>query len=70
MFLDPNDVAVGKLARGQDNDLRWVRAGLREGMLQTQTLAMRIAQTPRLSTLEAQAAQQRLDAIKSDLAQR
>lgn len=33
MFLDPNDVAIGKMMRGDDNDLRWVHAGLQEGIL-------------------------------------
>lgn len=32
-FLDPNDAAIGKLMRGEDNDLRWCRAGMREGIL-------------------------------------
>ncbi|MCM2253745.1 MAG: hypothetical protein NDJ19_15400, partial [Ramlibacter sp.] len=30
-FLDPNDAAVSKLARGEPRDLRWVRAGLKAG---------------------------------------
>jgi hypothetical protein len=28
-FLDPNDAAVSKLARGEPRDLRWVRAGVK-----------------------------------------
>lgn len=24
---DPNDAAIGKLMRGEENDIRWVRAG-------------------------------------------
>lgn len=32
-FLDPNDAAIGKLMRGEDNDLRWCRAGISEGII-------------------------------------
>ena len=41
MFLDPNDVAIGKLMRGNDNDLCWVRAGLAESLLNAATILQR-----------------------------
>ncbi len=30
-FVDPNDIAISKMVRGSENDMRWVRAGLAEG---------------------------------------
>jgi hypothetical protein len=32
-FLDPNDAAASKLVRGAQNDLEWVGAGLKAGIL-------------------------------------
>ena len=32
-FLDPGDAAVSKLARGAENDVRWVRAALDAGIV-------------------------------------
>ncbi len=40
-FIDPNDAAIGKLMRGEDNDARWVRAGLIEGMLKADVIRER-----------------------------
>lgn len=50
-FLDPHDAAVSKLARGEPRDLRWVKAGLRAGILSRATLAMALRRT---SFLDAQ----------------
>lgn len=41
MFMDPNDVAIGKLMRGNENDIRWVKAGLHEGILSEATILQR-----------------------------
>lgn len=40
-FIDPNDAAVGKLMRGEENDIRWVRAGLAEGILNAAVIGTR-----------------------------
>lgn len=42
-FTDPNDTAVGKLMRGQDNDQRWIQAGLAERILSAETIIQRMA---------------------------
>jgi hypothetical protein len=42
MFLDPNDVAIGKLMRGHENDVRWLAAGLRERVLSWATVQQRM----------------------------
>lgn len=52
MFLDPNDVAIGKLMRGNDNDLRWVHAGLQEGILSIPTMLERERTVSNSSTEE------------------
>ena len=44
-FVDPNDVAMAKLARGDDKDLRWIRAGLDASLLSIATLVYRFRQT-------------------------
>ncbi|PIT79941.1 hypothetical protein B9Z39_15200 [Limnohabitans sp. JirII-29] len=32
-FVNPNDVAVSKYIRGEERDVRWIKAGLRIGLL-------------------------------------
>ena len=39
-FLEPHDAAVSKLARGEQRDLRWVRAGARASILSLATVAL------------------------------
>ena len=41
-FLEPHDAAVSKLARGEQRDLRWVRAGARASILSLATVALRM----------------------------
>jgi len=41
-FLEPNDAAVAKLMRGDPNDLEWVSAGLRAGVLSAALIETRI----------------------------
>lgn len=45
-FLDPNDAAVSKLVRGAENDVRWVRAGLRAGIVNEQFVRTRLHHAP------------------------
>lgn len=66
IFMDPNDAAIGKLARGQDNDLRWIAAGLEEGILQREQIIERLGKVSSLSLDEAQFAKKSLDSILSE----
>ena len=44
-FLEPNDAAVSKLARGEPRDLRWVRAGLRAEIVSMPVVRLRMRST-------------------------
>ena len=59
-FLDPNDAAVSKYARGEPRDREWIRAGLNEAILSAPVIASRFRQTVFLDDAETKAAQQRL----------
>lgn len=43
--LDPNDAAVSKYARGEPRDLRWIRAGIRAGIVSLHMIRSRLAKT-------------------------
>lgn len=49
VFLDINDVAIGKLVRGHENDLRWVKAGLAASILSLDTILSRAITVSSLS---------------------
>ena len=63
-FLDPHDAAISKLARGEPRDLRWVRAGLRAGMLTLPVLALRMKSTDFIDEVEEQGAAQRVASLR------
>lgn len=63
-FLEPNDAAVSKLARRQPNGMRWVRAGVRAGLISLPMVRARFATTRFLDADEAQRAKQALDSLK------
>ncbi|MGV0999503.1 MAG: DUF6036 family nucleotidyltransferase [Fluviibacter sp.] len=42
LFLDPNDCAISKYMRGNDNDLRWIRQGLDAKILDVSVIKERI----------------------------
>lgn len=44
-FLDPNDAAVSKYARGETRDREWIRAGLAAGILSLPVIDLLIRQT-------------------------
>lgn len=44
-FLDPNDAALSKYARGEARDLRWIRAGIKSGLVSLPVIRQRLAQT-------------------------
>lgn len=52
-FLDPNDAAVSKYARGDPRDREWLRAGLSAGLLSITAIQSRFSQTVFLDTSEA-----------------
>jgi hypothetical protein len=43
-FVDPTDGAAAKLIRGDPHDLSWVKAALREGIVQPELLRARLSQ--------------------------
>lgn len=62
-FLDPNDAAVSKLARGEPRDLRWVRAGVKSGIVSLAAVRLRMRSTAFLDTQEQQVALQALESL-------
>jgi hypothetical protein len=51
-FLEPNDAAVSKYARGDPRDREWLRAGLKAGILSAPIIESRFRQTPFLDSAE------------------
>ena len=51
-FLDPNDAAISKYARGEAKDRAWIREGLRQSILSLATVEYRFRETPFLDRAE------------------
>ncbi len=51
-FLEPNDAAISKYARGEERDHRWIREGLRASILSLATLKYRSRETDFLDQAE------------------
>jgi len=51
-FLEPNDAAVSKYARGEPKDRQWIREGLRQSILSLATIEYRFRETPFLDREE------------------
>jgi len=62
-FLEPNDAAVSKLARGEPRDLRWVIAGIRAEIVSVPAVRLRMRSTAFLDAEERDRAQSALDKI-------
>ena len=62
-FLDPNDAAVSKYARGEPRDREWLQAGLTAGLLSAPIIESRFRDTVFLDDEERRRA---LDAFESD----
>lgn len=60
-FLDPNDAAVSKYARGEAKDRMWIREGLRQSILSLATLEYRFRETPFLDREEHERAKSALE---------
>jgi hypothetical protein len=59
-FLDPDDAAVSKYARGAPNDLRWIRAGIAAGLISLPKVKARVSTTVFLDAEEAALAKRQL----------
>ncbi|MSQ50443.1 MAG: hypothetical protein EXR28_01010 [Betaproteobacteria bacterium] len=44
-FLDPNDAAISKYARGEPRDREWIQAGFAAGLLSKPTIESRLGET-------------------------
>lgn len=60
-FLDPNDAALSKYARGEPRDRRWIQVGLRAGVVSLPLVSARFGQVNFLDSDEAQKARALLD---------
>ncbi len=58
-FVAPNDVAVSKYIRGDERDMRWLRAGLASGLLNLDVIERMVGSAPTLGN-ELQAARKRM----------
>ena len=65
-FLEPNDAAISKLARGEPRDLRWVRAGLKAALISLPVLRLRARNTTFLDAAEQAATAARLAELETD----
>jgi len=64
-FLEPNDAAVSKYARGEQKDRQWIREGLAASILSAATIEYRFQSTPFLDQAEHERAK---SALADDLA--
>ena len=60
-FLDPNDAAVSKYARGEPRDQRWIRSGLAHGLVSLPIVEARVRQTLFLDDEEERRVQAAID---------
>ena len=44
-FLDPNDAAISKYARGEPRDRRWIEAGISRGLISLSMVQFRVHET-------------------------
>lgn len=65
-FVEPNDVAVSKYMRGEERDLRWLRSGLKDQLLDIDIIERRIGSAPCLDG-ELPAARKRIAAHRKSL---
>ena len=66
-FLEPHDAAVSKLARGEERDVRWVRAGARANILSLPTVRIRMNSTMFLDDEEQRSAIALVEKVKQSL---
>lgn len=64
-FLDPNDAALSKYARGEPRDRRWIRAGIRCGVVSLPMVQSRLGRVTFLDDEESQRARALIDEDKA-----
>lgn len=60
-FLDPNDAAISKYARGEPRDRRWIRAGIHCGVVSLPMVRSRLRSVRFLDAEESQRARALID---------
>lgn len=60
-FLDPDDAAISKYARGEPHDLRWIHAGLRSGWVSLPRIRARLTSTQFLDAEEERRVRQQIE---------
>ena len=60
-FLDPVDAALSKYARGEPRDRRWIRAGLRDGVISMPLLKSRLSSVDFFDDEEAKRARELIE---------
>ena len=61
-FLEPNDAAMSKYARGERRDQRWIRAGAANGLVSLPTVNARLKDTLFVDAEEERAVRARIEA--------
>lgn len=64
-FLEPNDAAVSKYARGEPRDIRWIRAGIQAGVISLPIVQARMRSTSFLDNEEHQKAKTLVEADRA-----
>lgn len=65
LFLEPNDAAVSKLARGEERDVRWTLAGARADIVSLAMVALRMQSTHFLDDQERDGAKRLLGRVQA-----
>ncbi len=64
-FLEPNDAAVSKYARGEPRDVRWIRAGIRAGVVSLPIMQARMRSTTFIDAEEQRKAKALVEADRA-----
>jgi hypothetical protein len=64
-FLEPNDAAISKYARGEPRDERWIRSGILNGYISLPTVLSRLPVTSFLDEEESREARRRFEADRA-----
>ncbi len=68
-FIDPNDMAVAKLARSESNDIHWVTSGVKAGIVKLETVDERLKKTYDILKADVKKARASIRAIRSMIAE-
>lgn len=66
-FIDVNDMAISKLMRAEDNDIRWVRAALGAGIANTDDILARLPKVQNALPDDFEKVRQSISRLKSKL---